>query len=75
MVTREIQPITMKEEEAAAYLGVGVDLVRRLRNEGIIPHVRLGDRVVYYAPALDEFLMRESLASCRKLNGMRRIPL
>lgn len=70
----DITPATLTEEQAAAYLGIGVDLLRRLRNDGELPHIRLGDRVVYYPPSLDEYLRRKSESSIGMLGGMRRIP-
>jgi excisionase family DNA binding protein len=71
-----ISPVTLTEEQAAVYLGIGVDLMRRLRKDGELPHVRLGDRVVYYPPALDEYLRQKSEHSVttRAYTGMRAIP-
>lgn len=72
----QISPVTLTEDQAAMYLGIGVDLIRRLRKEGELPHVRLGDRVVYFPPALDEYLRQKSANSvaARSYTGMRAIP-
>jgi excisionase family DNA binding protein len=69
-----ITSATLTEEEAAQFLGVGVDLVRRLRREGELPHVRLGERVLFYPPALEDYLRRKSEESVHHSNGMSRIP-
>lgn len=63
---------TLNEEQAAIYLGIGVDLLRRLRKDGELPHIRLGDRVVYYPPSLDDYLHRKSESSIGA-SGVRRI--
>jgi excisionase family DNA binding protein len=70
----DIKPATLTEEQAAIYLGIGVDLLRRLRKDGELPHVRLGDRIVYYPPSLDDFLRRKSEVSVGAYVGVRRIP-
>jgi excisionase family DNA binding protein len=69
-----ITPVTLTEEQAAVYLGIGVDLLRRLRKDGELPHVPLGDRVVYFPPSLDDYLRRKSDISVGAPTGMRRIP-
>lgn len=71
----DITPATLTEEQAAVYLGIGVDLLRRLRRDGEMPHIRLGDRVVYYPPSLDDYLRRKSEISIGAPAGMRRIPV
>lgn len=70
----DIKPATLTEEQAAIYLGIGVDLLRRLRKDGELPHVRLGDRIVYYPPSLDDFLRRKSEVSVGAHVGVRKIP-
>ena len=42
--------------EAAAYLGVGPNLIYRLLAEGQIPHVRLGTRYVIGKTTLERML-------------------
>ena len=74
-MTDTVSPITLTEEEAARYLGIGVDLVRKLRREGDLPHVRLGERVVYFPPSLDEYLRRKSEESVHGSRGISRIPV
>lgn len=69
----DLQPATLTEEQAAVYLGIGVDLVRKLRRAGELPHIRLGERIVYYPPALDDFLLRKSQESVQAARGITRI--
>lgn len=65
--------VTMNEMEAASYLGVSHDILRKMRREGNLPHVRMGDRVLYVPAALDEWLQRQCDKSVRATPGIRRI--
>ena len=50
--------LAMSEPEAAAALGLKVHVLRDYRLAGLVPHVRLGRRVLYSREALAEFLRR-----------------
>jgi excisionase family DNA binding protein len=42
--------------EAAHYLGVSVPIIRKYRNQGRIPFIKVGDKLIKYDPAdLDAF--------------------
>jgi excisionase family DNA binding protein len=60
-----LQPRALSIKEAAAAIGCGETLVRRLIAERAIPHVRLGDRVVVPVAALDAWLSIEAAASVK----------
>lgn len=47
---------TLNEAEAAAYLGIGMDFLRQLRQEGRIAYRRIGRRIVYAAADIARFL-------------------
>lgn len=47
---------TLNEAEAATYLGIGMDFLRQLRQEGRIPYRQIGRRIVYAAPDIARFL-------------------
>ncbi len=55
MVKREeeIMPETLWDaREAAAYLGVSRSKVYAMAADGTLPHVKIGDRVVRFPPAM-----------------------
>lgn len=47
---------TINEPEAAHFLSIGTDFLRKLRLEGRIAHRKIGRRVVYAAADISEFL-------------------
>lgn len=47
---------TLNEAETAGYLGIGMDFLRQLRQEGRIPYHKIGRRIVYTASDVARFL-------------------
>jgi len=60
-----VQRATLTVEEAAIYLGVHPDTVRKLIREGVIPVARLAGRIVLRASTLDRVLDQLELESIR----------
>jgi excisionase family DNA binding protein len=52
--------LAMKPREAAKALGISERLLWEWTNQGIIPHVRLGKRIVYPVDSLREWLRRQA---------------
>jgi excisionase family DNA binding protein len=55
--------LTLTVPEAAAELGISDDLAGDMVRAGRLPHVRWGARILVPRRALDEWLLREALAS------------
>ena len=47
---------TLNEAETAAYLGIGMDFLRQLRQERRIPYRKIGRRIVYTSADVACFL-------------------
>ncbi|REK54751.1 MAG: hypothetical protein C6W55_10500 [Thermobacillus sp.] len=60
-----VQRATLTVEEAAIYLGVHPDTVRKLIRERVIPVSRLAGRIVLRASTLDKVLDQLELESIR----------
>ena len=60
---------TLNEAEAAVYLGIGMDFLRQLRQEGRVPYRKIGRRIVYTASDIARFL---DACSCDSLVSPRR---
>ena len=54
--------------EAAELLGVGKSTLHRAIRAGLVPHVRIGRRIVIPAKALDEWLMARATDSWRSFD-------
>jgi excisionase family DNA binding protein len=61
--TQTIRPATMNIEDAATYLGVHPDTVRKLIREKEIPHVRVAGRILLRAKTLDEYMEEQERKS------------
>ncbi len=48
---------TLSEHEFAEAIGVSVASIRRLRWRGLLPHVRIGRRVLYTPLQVEQFLL------------------
>jgi excisionase family DNA binding protein len=51
-----IPPLALRPKEAAKSLGISDRLLWSLTNRGLIPHVRIGTRIVYPVRLLDGWL-------------------
>ncbi len=47
---------TLTEQEFSEAIGLSLAFVRQLRKQGRLPHVRVGDRVLYTQQDVHEFL-------------------
>ncbi len=52
--------LAMKPREAAKALGISERLLWEWTDRGIVPHVRLGKRIVYPVDSLREWLRRQA---------------
>jgi excisionase family DNA binding protein len=52
--------LALRPKEASQAIGIGARLLWQLTNQGRIPHVRLGKRVVYPVDQLREWLAEQS---------------
>lgn len=52
--------LTLREDEAAALLGLSRPTLHRLRRNGRLPFVRVGSRVLYRMRDLERFLDRNA---------------
>ena len=61
-----IEPIkrsTLTANEVAEYLGISTDTVYKLAREKVIPHVKIGQRVLFKKDRIDRWMdMREQEA-------------
>ncbi len=57
---------TITEQEFADALGISIQLVRQLRQQGRLPHVRINRRVLYLKTDVPRFLEqhRQAAAEC-----------
>jgi excisionase family DNA binding protein len=53
--------LAMRPREAAKALGISERLLWEWTDRGIVPHVRLGKRIVYPVDVLREWLQRQAL--------------
>lgn len=51
-----VRPATLNIDEAAIYLGVHRDTVRKLIREKELPHVRIAGRILLRPKTLDEYM-------------------
>ncbi|MCA9251802.1 MAG: helix-turn-helix domain-containing protein [Phycisphaerales bacterium] len=51
------RPLALGRREAAKALGIGERLLWTYTNMGVIPHVRIGSRIVYPVAALEQWLV------------------
>jgi len=58
--------LALRAHEAAGCLGIGVQLLWTLTNQGLIPHVRLGRRIVYPVHLLNEYLDKAAQNNARR---------
>jgi hypothetical protein len=50
--------LALRPKEAARALGIGTRLLWSMTNQGLIPHVRFGKRIVYPVCLLEECLRK-----------------
>ena len=50
----------MNSEQAAAYIGIGINRLRKLAKEGEIPAARVGKNLRFYKPQLEEYAERKA---------------
>lgn len=58
-----IKPATMDIKQAAIYLGVHFDTVKKLIREKELPHVRIAGRILLRASTLDEYMAQQERSS------------
>ncbi len=59
-----MEKVTMEAAEVAEYLGLSKDAVYRLRREGKLPYIRLGERrILFRKDSIDRFLAEQEQAS------------
>ena len=51
---------SMNTEQAAEYIGIGVNRLRKLAKAGEIPAARHGRRLVFYRPQLEEYAEKKA---------------
>ena len=56
----EIPCLSLRPRDAAKALGISERLLWEWTNQGIVPHVRLGKRIVYPVDSLREWLRRQA---------------
>lgn len=60
---QSIRPATLTIEEAATYLGVHKDTVRKLIREKDLPHIRVAGRILLRPKTLDEYMAAQERIS------------
>lgn len=78
MTTQPPMPVTFDVHAASRYLGISSYLVRKLVNEGKLPHIRLGARILFRQATLDRYLEDQETASVRQadeivVSGIRQV--
>ena len=61
MIENNAAPLLLSVLQAARLLGISRNLCYEQINEGTIPHVRLGRRVLVSRVALEQWIARESV--------------
>ena len=56
MENMNITPMGLTSENASAYSGIGINLLRRLVQAGKLPALRVGKRLIFKRDVLDRFL-------------------
>lgn len=56
MENTNITPMGLTSENASAYSGIGINLLRRLVQAGKLPALRVGKRLIFKRDVLDRFL-------------------
>lgn len=56
MENTNITPMGLTSENASAYSGIGLNLLRRLVQAGKLPALRVGKRLIFKRDVLDRFL-------------------
>jgi hypothetical protein len=54
----QLQPLAVGSYQASEMLGISVGFLRKLTKEGIVPHKKLGSKVVYSVEELKKFLAK-----------------
>jgi excisionase family DNA binding protein len=67
-----IQPAAVSIIDAAVYLGVSADTVRRLVRSGSIPHARIGNSIRIRRTDLDGYLESQISREWRPVDGRGR---
>lgn len=67
-----IQPAAVSIHDAAMYLGVSADTVRRLIRSGSIPHARIGNSIRIRRTDLDGYLESRISREWRPVDGRGR---
>jgi excisionase family DNA binding protein len=57
--------LALRPKEAAVALGIGARLLWSLTNQRLIPHVRLGKRILYPVSELDRWLAEQAKKGAR----------
>lgn len=74
----------MDAKETSRYLGISYWQLLEMAKKGLVPHVRLGRRVVFRAETLDKWLSSQEEQSCKhelitpaagKLRQVKGVPL
>lgn len=55
-----VPTLALRSKDAARAIGIGPRLLWSLTNQGVIPHVKIGRRVVYPVDLLRQYLQREA---------------
>jgi len=59
MENMKIEPIkrsTLTCEETATYIGVSIDMIYKMVRESVLPHFRIGRRILFRRHAIDEWI-------------------
>ncbi len=57
--------LALRPKEAAVALGIGARLLWELTNQRLIPHVRLGKRILYPVSELERWLAEQAKKGAR----------
>jgi excisionase family DNA binding protein len=69
-----VQPATVSIPDAARYLGVSADTVRRLIRGGALPHARIGNSIRIRRADLETYLQDQTSTQWRPVDGRGRKP-
>ena len=61
--------VCLSAAEVAAETGLSISMVRKLTRHGIIPHVKVGRRVLYPVTALHEWMLKKTFGSTAPNKG------
>jgi excisionase family DNA binding protein len=54
------EKVVFNRQEAASYLGMSQNTLAKLLNNGTIPHIRVGHKIIVPKTAIDQWLMEAS---------------